>query len=489
MLYAVVAAAAAVLLTALLTRLARTCARPAGSPSAGGSPSAAVSPSAAGRPAGTSPWPARTGAGAALRPPASRLGGAAVFAGTLLVSCTGYAGLGPGTERLLWAAAAVALLGLAADLRPGRPFDVRVRLAVAGGAALFVVYGTGLGVLAAAAAVVWIVFVTYAFRWLDRSDGVTGTVGVITALGLALCAAAEGRPGLALVLVVLAASLGGFLGHNWHPARAHLGDCGAHFTGFLLASAAVAVHTGHEALPTVAGLLTLTLAATADTVLVLLSRHRAARPLLRPAPDHVPHRLRRIGFTVPGAAVVLAILTFAGTLTTVLLHTGTASPKAAAPLLLAVIGGGWALLRVPVYGERGRPGGGAGRTAAGGVWGAAGGAGAAAGGVRAPVRGARTAAVRRRAAGVPGGVASAARPADGPRTLALRTKPRGTRSYDTKPHGTQPVPATRRSGTPASGTVVPARTTAPAGAAAAGTARTHPARGERRVRAADLARG
>ncbi|MER7176655.1 MraY family glycosyltransferase, partial [Streptomyces mesophilus] len=398
MLYTLVAAVAAVLLTALLTRFVRVLALRTGRLD-------------------------RPGARKAHSRPTPHLGGVAVAAGTLVVSCTGYAPLGPGTERLLWAASAVALLGLLDDMRP---LGARIRLVVEGAAALFVVYDSGLTFLAGLCAVAWIVFVTNAFNLLDNSDGAMGTVGAVTALGLALCAAAEGRADLALVLTVLAAALGGFLGHNWHPAKIFLGDCGSLFTGFLLASAAVAVHTGHEALPTAAGLLTLTVVVTADTALVIVSRRRAGRPLLLGGTDHTAHRLRRVGFTVPGAAVVLGAVAFAGTLTAFLMHRGVAGPSAATPLLLAVVGGLWALLKVPVYGAHARLGG-AGRAGAGGT--ARTGAGAAGAG-RTPVAITRPSAtgstrsataVRKRPVGGPRIVAAAARTADGPRTLALRT--------------------------------------------------------------------
>ncbi|SDK51350.1 MraY family glycosyltransferase [Streptomyces indicus] len=469
MLYTVVAAVAAVLLTALLTRLVRVLALRTGLLD-------------------------RPGARKAHTRPTPHLGGAAVVAGTLLVSCTGYAPLGSGTQRLLWAASAVALLGLMDDLRP---LGARVRLVVECAAAVYVVYGSGLGFLAALCAVGWIVFVTNAFNLLDNSDGAMGTVGAVTALGLALCAATEGRADLALVLTVLAAALGGFLGHNWHPAKIFLGDCGSLFTGFLLASAAVTVHTGHEALPTALGLLALTLVATADTLLVVLSRRRAGRPLLLGGTDHTAHRLRRVGFTVPGAAVVLGAVAFAGVLTGFLMHRGAAGPSAATPLLLAVTGGVWALLKVPVYGERARLGAAAGRPRP-----------AAARPVP-PVP-----PVRRGPVGGPRTVAAAARPAEGPRTLALRTRPArtptGTRAPAPSPSPSstrsRSVPARRTSGTPAAGTWIPAggpkspaaggRTGAPAGRSRRGLAAlTRTVLGARRAQpgvrrtTADLARG
>ncbi|MDG4864951.1 undecaprenyl/decaprenyl-phosphate alpha-N-acetylglucosaminyl 1-phosphate transferase, partial [Streptomyces sp. T-3] len=216
-------------------------------------------------------------------------------------------------------------------------------------AAGVVVHGSGLSPAAGVLAVGWIVLITNSFNLLDNSDGAMATVAVVTALGLALCAAAEGLPGLALLLTVLAASLAGFLTLNWHPARIFLGDCGSLFTGFLLASAAVLVHTGHDALPSAVGLFALTAAATADTLLVVLSRRRAGRPVLLGGTDHIAHRLRRLGFTVPGAAVVLGALALVGALTGVLVHRGAVGPHWGTPLAGAVVLVIWALLKVPAY--------------------------------------------------------------------------------------------------------------------------------------------
>ncbi|OSC45551.1 undecaprenyl-phosphate alpha-N-acetylglucosaminyl 1-phosphate transferase, partial [Streptomyces sp. 4F] len=72
------------------------------------------------------------------------------------------------------------------------------------------------------------------------------TVGVVTAFGVAACAAAEVMDSLAVLLSALAAALTGFLLHNWHPARIALGACGSLFTGFLLAGAAVFTRAGHD---------------------------------------------------------------------------------------------------------------------------------------------------------------------------------------------------------------------------------------------------
>ena len=281
------------------------------------------------------------------RRPMPLSGGVAVVAATCLVAAVGdwkgVTPLGPEVERLLVAGAAVALLGLVADVR-----RVKARFLVGGTAvaALCVVPYEETGVPAGLLAAAWIVFVALGFTALDHADGLAGTVGVVTAFGAGACAAAEVMDGVAVLLSVLAAALTGFLMHNWHPARVGFGACGALFTGFVLASAAVTTRAGQELGSGAGVLFALNAVVAADVVLVVLARGLSGRPLLRAAPDHLAHRLRRLGLTPQGASVVLGVAAFGGVLVGALVHLGwiaaTAALWVAAVALVVVL----VLLRV-----------------------------------------------------------------------------------------------------------------------------------------------
>jgi UDP-GlcNAc:undecaprenyl-phosphate GlcNAc-1-phosphate transferase len=285
--------------------------------------------------------------------PLPLLGGAAVVLAVGLVAgvgdWTGIAPLGDGVGRLLVAGAGVALLGLVADVRRVKERFLFGGTAVA--AALVVPYGET-GVLGGLLAVGWIVFVAAGFRALDHADALVGTVGVVTAFGVGACAAAEVMDGLAVLLSVLAAALTGFLMHGWHPARMAFGACGSLFTGFVLAAAAVVTRAGHELASSVGVLFALTALASADVALVVLSRRLSGRPLLRRGPDHLAHRLRRLGLTPQGATVVLGAAAFCGVLVGVLVQLGWVAESGVywvgAGALVAVL----ALLRVKPYGPR-----------------------------------------------------------------------------------------------------------------------------------------
>ncbi|KOG30079.1 MraY family glycosyltransferase [Streptomyces resistomycificus] len=285
--------------------------------------------------------------------PVPLFGGAAVVLTVCLVTAAGgWTGMAPVADDirgLLVAGAAVALLGLIADVR-----RVKARFLVGGTAvsAACVVPYAETGVLGGLLAVGWIVFVAAGFRALDHADALAGTVGVVTAFGVGVLAAVEVMDGLAALLSVLAAALTGFLMHNWPPARVGLGSCGSLFTGFVLASAAVVARTGHEPASSAGVLFALTALTGVDVVLVLLARRLAGRPLLRGGPDHVAHRLRRLGLTPQGVALLLGVGASCGVLVAVLVHLGWIAESGvlwvAATALIVVL----ALLRIRVHGPR-----------------------------------------------------------------------------------------------------------------------------------------
>ncbi|WP_371598836.1 undecaprenyl/decaprenyl-phosphate alpha-N-acetylglucosaminyl 1-phosphate transferase [Streptomyces sp. NBC_00564] len=247
------------------------------------------------------------------------LGGVAVVGGTALVAGAGewtdVAPLGTDAGRLLVAGIGVALLGLVADLR-AVPLAVQVG-GVGVAAAVTVPYGE-LGLLGGVLGVAWIVFVTFAFVSLDHADGVMGTVGVVTAFALSGCAAAEVMDGTAALLSVLAAALTGFLMQGRPPARIVPGRCGALFAGFVLAGAAVVVHGGRETGAGVAALFSLTAVGLVDLALAA-----------RGPGGHLAHRLRRGGLTSRGVMVVIGAAAFGGALVGLLIDLGWVGAGAA----------------------------------------------------------------------------------------------------------------------------------------------------------------
>jgi len=92
-----------------------------------------------------------------------------------------------------------------------------------------------LGVLAAPAAILWIVLLVNAWNLLDGMDGLAAGVAMIAAFALGVRAATAGQIAQACLFFGMAGGCAGFLRHNFHPATIFMGDCGSMFLGYAFA--------------------------------------------------------------------------------------------------------------------------------------------------------------------------------------------------------------------------------------------------------------
>ncbi|MFL6052716.1 MAG: MraY family glycosyltransferase [Actinoallomurus sp.] len=284
--------------------------------------------------------------------PTPYLGGVAIAIAALAAGTVSISHWDRRVAILVIAGLIVALVGLIDDVRPTRP---AFRLVVEAIAATAVVLAGGrIGLfghwLDPVVTVLWIVVLTNSFNLLDNMDGSAATVAVAGGCLIAGAAYLEGQTGLALLLITLSAGCLGFLVHNWAPARMFMGDTGSLFIGFLLAAAAVLVRVPGGAPSRLAELLLFTFVATVDTCLVVIARPRAGLSCFTAGTDHVSHRLKAMGLTVPQVAVTLfAIATVAG-----LCGVGVAAASLPGLVTVAAAATGAGalillLIRVPVY--------------------------------------------------------------------------------------------------------------------------------------------
>lgn len=97
--------------------------------------------------------------------------------------------------------------------------------------------------IALAFTVFWIVGMMNTVNWADGIDGLAASIALITSVILFLHTffrpAGDPQFTISLLAIALAGSVVGFLPHNWHPARIIMGDCGAMFLGFALATISI----------------------------------------------------------------------------------------------------------------------------------------------------------------------------------------------------------------------------------------------------------
>lgn len=99
--------------------------------------------------------------------------------------------------------------------------------------------GTNIGWLSIPITIFWIVGVTNAINLIDGLDGLAAGVSAIATGTIFVLALMMGNVTVALLSAVLLGSIIGFLFFNFHPAKIFMGDSGALFLGFILASLSV----------------------------------------------------------------------------------------------------------------------------------------------------------------------------------------------------------------------------------------------------------
>jgi UDP-GlcNAc:undecaprenyl-phosphate GlcNAc-1-phosphate transferase len=173
------------------------------------------------------------------------------------------------------------------------------------------VFGPALDV---ALTLVWVVGITAAFSILDHMDGLCTGIAAIAAAYFTLFAFFEGQTA---VRVLGAATLGaalGFLRWNFNPAKIFMGDSGAMFLGFLMATLALKLR--FQELPYATAWMVpvlVLLVPIFDTLLVTVSRSRRGMlPFATPGKDHTAHRLSNLGCGHRGAVIGMYALGFVG---------------------------------------------------------------------------------------------------------------------------------------------------------------------------------
>ena len=163
--------------------------------------------------------------------------------------------------------------------------------------------------------VLWILTVTNALNFMDNMNGLCAGLGAIGAGWFAIIAATAGQYLVALIALVGAGALLGFLPHNFPQASAFLGDAGSHLVGYLLAVLSILPHFYSRKNPEVFAVfkpLLILAVPLLDLVWVVILRWRLGRPFYVGDNNHLSHRLVRRGWSRPGAVIFIWLLAALG---------------------------------------------------------------------------------------------------------------------------------------------------------------------------------
>ena len=176
--------------------------------------------------------------------------------------------------------------------------------------------------------VFWVVGITAAFSILDHMDGLCAGIAAVAAAFFTVAAIVNGQT---MVRTLAAAAFGaalGFLRWNFNPAKIFMGDGGAMFLGFLMATLGLKIRPEGAAFPASWLVPILILGVPVfDTSLVSISRaRRGLLPFTSPGKDHTAHRLSNLGLGHRGAVLVLyALAAVYGALALAVPHMSTKS--------------------------------------------------------------------------------------------------------------------------------------------------------------------
>ena len=155
--------------------------------------------------------------------------------------------------------------------------------------------------------VLWIVGVSNALNFIDGVDGLAGSIVTISAVTLGLIAVtiAPTNAISALIAFILAGSMLSFLTYNFHPAKIFMGDSGALFSGFLLATLSITGVMKTPALTMIVPVFILSVPIL-DITFSSLRRILKGKSPFTPDAEHIHHKLLHAGFSQNQTVLTLA---------------------------------------------------------------------------------------------------------------------------------------------------------------------------------------
>lgn len=255
--------------------------------------------------------------------PVPRLGGVAVWFSTMLTFLflvfLSYYPYGSLLSGILLGSSLMFLLGLIDDIYClDAKFKLFIQLAIA-----TIVYCLGiriedvylpfgisfhLGFLSWFVTTAWIVGISNAVNFIDGIDGLAGSIISISAVTLGLIAATTSNGIVSsLIAFILAGAMLAFLTYNFNPAKIFMGDSGALFAGFMLATLSITGIMQTESTAMWVPVLVLFVPVFDITFASLRRIAKGKSPFIADA-EHVHHRLLKAGLSQNKTVLFLSVI-------------------------------------------------------------------------------------------------------------------------------------------------------------------------------------
>lgn len=255
--------------------------------------------------------------------PIPRLGGLAIFLGFLL-SVILFADINRQLQGILLGATVIVILGVIDDsiaLPAWIKFIVQIfaaLIAVYHGVVINTISNPNvfsdmpylqLGGWSVPITVLWIVAITNSVNLIDGLDGLAVGVSTICSMTMLVIALMVAEPNVAIVMAAVAGGCIGFLPYNLNPAKIFMGDTGATFLGFILATVSVQGLFKFYAVVSFAVPFLILGLPLFDTVFAFCRRLLKGQNPMHADRSHVHHRLIDMGLSQKQAVAILYVIT------------------------------------------------------------------------------------------------------------------------------------------------------------------------------------
>lgn len=146
-------------------------------------------------------------------------------------------------------------------------------------------------------AIIWIVGITNAINLIDGLDGLASGVSIIALTVIMYLAIMNGQYLIVALTAILIGSTLGFLFFNFHPAKIFLGDTGALFLGYCIATISIlGLFKSVTIFSLIIPIIILGIPIF-DTLFAIVRRMLNKQKIFAPDKSHLHHRLLQLGFS------------------------------------------------------------------------------------------------------------------------------------------------------------------------------------------------
>ena len=282
--------------------------------------------------------------------PIPRLGGLAIFIG-FLVSIVLFVNIrgNQQMQSILLGAVIIVILGVVDDITPlPAMFKFVVQIVAAAipamnGVVIQAISNPNvfsdnlywvLGWLSIPVTVIWIVAITNSVNLIDGLDGLANGVSAISATTVLIIALLGSESQVALVMAALVGACVGFMPYNLNPAKIFMGDTGATFLGYILATMSIQGLFKFYAVISFAVPFLILGLPIFDTTFAFIRRIAHGQSPMHADRGHIHHRLIDMGLNQKQAVATLYVISAILGLSAVVL---TTSGEGRAMLLFLVL--------------------------------------------------------------------------------------------------------------------------------------------------------